>query len=127
MTGATEVGGPCEVLARATAELLDVAGIVESLIRVSEPTIELIEAKRAVHGALVSLHALDSAIGSVSPAETTPQGQRVSLGGNRASRPPVVGWSVPPPDSVPVSILYDDLLVPMNVASPGPRTPSVKE
>ena len=87
MTGSTDVRKPCELLGRATAELSDVATIVDRLTRVSEPTMELIEAKRAVHTALVSLHALDAAIRSVAPAEVTPRGPRVSHEGNGAGPP----------------------------------------
>ena len=133
MTGSTDVSKPCELLGKATAELSDVAAIVDGLTRVSEPTMELIEAKRAVHSALVSLGALDAAIRSVAPAEVSPRGPCVSQEGKGAGRPRVAKWSAPlpgsesPPGSESVSILYDDLLVPMNLAPRREGTESVKE
>jgi hypothetical protein len=99
-------------LCEATAELVGVAATIDALCDSSMPSIELIEANRAIHSALIALGAL-GALENAPPSDPLSRNQRITprkgdIGRRSVARRPAV-----PLGSTPISILYDDLLVPM--------------
>jgi len=61
MAESTDWGYPGGLLDKATTDLISVAAIIDCIYDPSHPSMELLEAKRAVHNALVVLGAWDGA------------------------------------------------------------------
>ncbi len=55
MGGSGESGAPGRLIDKATASLMNVASMVDCLYDSSSQSMELLEAKRAIHNALVAL------------------------------------------------------------------------
>jgi histidinol phosphatase-like enzyme len=87
-----------ELLGRATAELSDVAATIDWLCDCSNPSIELIEATRAVHGALNAVGALGDSLSDVQSA--FPRGRAFSSGNGDVGRRSEPRSSLSPSDSV---------------------------
>jgi len=120
VAGSIDLESRIRRLDKATAELTDVVATIDWLYACSDPSIELIEATRAIHGALNAVGALD---GSLSTQLAQPPGRAMSSGnGDARLRSEAKGWA-PAPGSAPISILYDDLLEPMSVRPDGEKTP----
>ncbi|HXQ61054.1 MAG TPA: hypothetical protein VN796_01900 [Acidimicrobiales bacterium] len=105
MAGSSHVGYPAESVGKATAELTRIAAMIDSLSESSSPSMELLEAERTVHGALLALLALDTLGASLTDIPS-------------AESPELVGIDR---DSMRVSILYDDLVVPTMTVSVAPE------
>jgi hypothetical protein len=106
------VGHPVETLGRARAELARVVAMVDRLYDSSHLTLELLEAKRAVHSALMALAALDVSLGGTPSSGV---GAREAGGVTREmseGRGRTVAERLSIADPGFDSILYDDLLVP---------------
>ncbi len=56
MDGVSDVGYPDRLLCQATAELIGVAAMIDCIDDSSDGSMELLEAKRAIHNALVALN-----------------------------------------------------------------------
>ncbi len=112
-------GNRAELLEKATAQLSEVAAAIDSLFDLSNPSIELIEATRIIHGAI---NAVDALRVSLCDVQTAPLRCRArSVGGDVRLRPNVSS-SASAPGATPVSILYDDILEPMSGGAEGERT-----
>ena len=98
-------------MGKASAELTDVAATIDWLCDCSDPSIELIEATRAVHGALIALGALGASLERRS-ANCAPT-QAMNPRKRDASKQSVARRPATCLGSAPISILYDDPIVPM--------------
>jgi hypothetical protein len=112
VAGSTDLGKPGELLGKANAELTDVAATIDWLCDCSNPSIELIEATRAIHGALIALAALGASLNDAAHRAQVMIPRKADASQRFVARPPATCLG-----SVPISILYDDLLVPMKVIS----------
>ena len=122
VAGSIDLGSHAELLRRATVELVDVAATIDRLYDCSNHSMELIEATRAIHGALNAVGALSASLSDAQSAQ--PRGQAVFSGNGDVSLPSEArSWAAPAPGSTPISILYDDLLEPIPVRSDGEKTP----
>ena len=64
----TDCGYPGGLVCKATADLISIGAMVECLYDPSHPSMELLEAKRAIHNALVALGAWSGALDNAKPA-----------------------------------------------------------
>lgn len=119
MAGSIDLESRTELLGKATAELTDVAATIDWLYDCSNPSVELIEATRAIHGALNAVGALGA---SLSDARSAPLRDRVMSSGKASLRSEPRSWA-PAPGSALMSILYDDLVEPMKVRPDGEKMP----
>ena len=120
MAGSMDLESRTECLGKATAELTEVAAIIDWLSDCSSPSIELIEATRAIHGALNAVGALDASLSDAQSARRP--GRAISSGNGDASLRSEAGTWAPAPGSAPISILYDDLLEPIRARPNGEKT-----
>lgn len=119
MAGSMDLKNRAERLGKAAAELTDIAATIDWLYDCSDPSMELIEATRAVHGALSVLGTLSASLSDALTAQ--PPGRAMSSGNGDVSRRTETRSSASA--SVPISILYDDLLEPIRASSDGEKTP----
>lgn len=121
MTSSMDFESREELLRKATSELTDVATAIDRLYDCSNPSMELIEATRAIHGALSAVGALDA---SLSDARSSPPlgGAVSSSNGDVSLRFEARSWVAHAPDSIPISILYNDLLEPTRVRPDSEKT-----
>ncbi len=78
MAGSTDLEYPGELLCQARAEFISVAAMIDCLDDTSHPSIELIEAKRAIHSALMALGALGDALDTSPGADAMTRTERVT-------------------------------------------------
>ena len=112
MAGPLDLESPTERLHKAKVELADVAATIDWLYDCPHPSMELIEATRAIHGALNAVGALNASLSDDQSARPPVVGLRPGAG-NASLRSEARSWTSTP-GSPTISILYDDLLEPIN-------------
>lgn len=114
MVTSTHPRSPGELLGQAKADLRKVADTIDGLCLHMDST-ETIEAKRAIHAALIALGSLGDLLCEASPASRrTPAIIPRNEDENRGS---VTRFRVSSPGSPSISIIYNDLLAPVKGAS----------
>jgi hypothetical protein len=107
----TDRGSPGECLGRAKAQLIDVADTIKSMRDCSRVSIELIEATRAIHTALIALGALEE---SLDDAPSGPYRARTTSRNGEVSQRTVTRLlTASPGPAAATSLLDDDLLEPI--------------